>query len=95
MPMVGKKKFAYTKKGKKAAKMYAKKKKKKVKSKYQVQLTELAGRVGGKLTIGENMPFSKYSPKQKRLAKIAKPRDKITGADFAMLKKRKKRKKRK
>ena len=41
------------------------------------------------------MPFSKYSPKQKRLAKIAKPRDKITGADFAMLKKRKKRKKRK
>jgi hypothetical protein len=34
MPMVGKKKFAYTKKGKKAAKMYAKKKKKKVKSKY-------------------------------------------------------------
>jgi hypothetical protein len=41
------------------------------------------------------MPFSKYSPKQKRLARIAKPRDKITGADFAMLKKRKKRKKRK
>jgi len=41
------------------------------------------------------MPFSKYSPKQKRLARIAPPRDKITGADFAMLKKRKKRKKRK
>jgi hypothetical protein len=41
---------------------------------------------------GENMPFSKYSPKQKRLARIAPPRDKITGADFAMLKKRKKKK---
>ena len=33
------------------------------------------------------MPFSKYSPKQKKLARIAPPRDKITGADFAMLKK--------
>ena len=40
MPMVGKKKFPYTKKGKKAAKMYAKKKKKKVKKKYQVQLNK-------------------------------------------------------
>jgi hypothetical protein len=34
MPMVGKRKFAYTKKGKMAAKKYAKKKGKKVKSKY-------------------------------------------------------------
>ena len=34
MPMVGKKKFAYTKKGKDAAKKYAKKKKMKVKKKY-------------------------------------------------------------
>jgi|TARA_Y100000004_G_scaffold176311_1_gene216761 hypothetical protein len=34
MPMVGNKKFAYTKKGKAAAKKYAKKKGKKVKSKY-------------------------------------------------------------
>lgn len=33
MPMVGKKKFAYTKKGKDAAKKYAKKKKMKMKSK--------------------------------------------------------------
>ena len=33
MPMVGKKKFAYTKKGKAAAKKYAKKTKKKVKMK--------------------------------------------------------------
>ncbi len=72
-----------------------KKKKNKKKKKYQVQLTELAGRVGGKLTIGENMPFSKYSPKQKKLARIAPPRDKITGADFAMLKKKKKKKKKK
>ena len=38
------------------------------------------------------MPFSKYSPKQKKLARIAPPRDKITGADFAMLKKKKKEK---
>ena len=41
------------------------------------------------------MPFSKYSPKQKKLARIAPPRDKITGADFAMLKKRKKKEKEK
>lgn len=34
MPMVGNKKFAYTKKGKEAAKKYAKKKKIKVKKKY-------------------------------------------------------------
>ena len=33
MPKVGKKKFPYTKKGKKEAKKYAKKKKKKVKQK--------------------------------------------------------------
>ena len=36
------------------------------------------------------MPFSKYSPKQKKLARVAKPRDKITGADFKKLKKTKK-----
>jgi hypothetical protein len=36
------------------------------------------------------MPFTKYSPKQKKLAKVAKPRKKITGADFKKLKKRKK-----
>jgi len=34
MPMVGKKKFAYSKKGKNAAKKYAKKTNKKVKRKY-------------------------------------------------------------
>tara|TARA_Y100000401_G_scaffold71961_1_gene58034 strand:- start:142 stop:252 length:111 start_codon:yes stop_codon:yes gene_type:complete len=36
------------------------------------------------------MPFTKYSPKQKKLARVAKPRKKITGADFKKLKKRKK-----
>ena len=36
------------------------------------------------------MPFSKYSPKQKKLARVAKPRKKITGADFKILRKGKK-----
>tara|TARA_R100000697_G_scaffold26986_1_gene35584 strand:+ start:1179 stop:1307 length:129 start_codon:yes stop_codon:yes gene_type:complete len=36
------------------------------------------------------MPFSKYSPKQKKLARVAKPRNKITSADFKKLKKTKK-----
>ena len=31
------------------------------------------------------MPFSKYSPKQKKLARIAEPRDAITEADFKEL----------
>ena len=35
------------------------------------------------------MPFSKYSPKQKKLARTAPPRNKITGADFKKLKKKK------
>ena len=39
---------------------------------------------------GEIMPFSKYSPKQKKLARTAPPRDKITAADFKKLKKKKK-----
>tara|TARA_A100000171_G_C2039300_1_gene99628 strand:- start:487 stop:609 length:123 start_codon:yes stop_codon:yes gene_type:complete len=38
------------------------------------------------------MPLSKYSSKQKKLARVAKPRDKITGADFKALKKNKKKK---
>tara|TARA_B100001057_G_scaffold445089_1_gene482518 strand:+ start:58 stop:180 length:123 start_codon:yes stop_codon:yes gene_type:complete len=38
------------------------------------------------------MPFSKYSSKQKKLASIAKPRTKITAADFKKLKKKKKKK---
>jgi hypothetical protein len=33
------------------------------------------------------MPFKKYSPKQKKLAKVAKPRNKITGADFKKMRK--------
>ena len=35
------------------------------------------------------MPYSKYSPKQKKLARVAKPRNKITGADFKKLKAKK------
>ena len=38
------------------------------------------------------MPFKKYSAKQKKLAKVAKPRDKITKADFDKLNKGKKKK---
>jgi len=38
------------------------------------------------------MPFSKYSTKQKKLAMVAEPRDKITGADFKKLQKGKKKK---
>ena len=33
-----------------------------------------------------------YSAKQKKIARIAAPRDKITGADFKALKKRKRKK---
>jgi|TARA_R100001015_G_C4530705_1_gene97203 hypothetical protein len=36
------------------------------------------------------MPGKKLSPKQKKLARVASPRDKITGADFKKLKKKKK-----
>ena len=36
------------------------------------------------------MPMSKYSDKQKKIARMAAPRNKITGADFAMLKQKKK-----
>jgi len=35
------------------------------------------------------MPLSKYSAKQKRIAKAAKPKNKITGADFKKLKQKK------
>ena len=35
----------------------------------------------------------KLSPKQKKIARFAKPRNKITGADFKKLKKRGKKKK--
>jgi hypothetical protein len=36
------------------------------------------------------MPLSKYTPKQRKLAAVAAPRNKITGADFKALRKRKK-----
>ena len=39
------------------------------------------------------MPFKKYSAKQKKLAKVAKHRDKITKPDFDKLNKGKKKKK--
>ena len=35
------------------------------------------------------MPFEKYSPKQKKLARIAVPRDKITAADLKDMGKKK------
>ena len=31
------------------------------------------------------MPFNKYSPKQKKIARVAAPRNKITKADFKKL----------
>tara|TARA_R100001244_G_C5082082_1_gene114207 strand:+ start:290 stop:475 length:186 start_codon:yes stop_codon:yes gene_type:complete len=34
------------------------------------------------------MPFSKYSAKQKKLARVAKPRNKITGADLKKVRKK-------
>ena len=39
------------------------------------------------------MPKGSYSSKQRKLAAVAPPRDKITGADFKKLKSNKKRKK--
>ena len=38
------------------------------------------------------MPYSKYSPAQKRLAAVAPPRKKITKADLSKIKRSKKRK---
>ena len=38
------------------------------------------------------MPFKKYSHKQKKLSRVAKPRNKITGEDFKKLRSKKKRK---
>jgi hypothetical protein len=35
------------------------------------------------------MPFNKYSDKQKKIARVSAPKNKITGADFKALKKRK------
>ena len=39
------------------------------------------------------MPFSKYSAKQKKLARLAIPRDKITAADLEVLRGSKKKRK--
>lgn len=38
------------------------------------------------------MPYKKYSKKQKKLAAVAPPRKKITGADFKALSKKGKKK---
>lgn len=38
------------------------------------------------------MPYSKYSPKQKKLAAVAAPRKKITAADMKAIRKKKKKK---
>ena len=39
------------------------------------------------------MPSKNYSPKQKKLARVAKPRNKITSADFKKLRMSKKKRK--
>jgi hypothetical protein len=36
------------------------------------------------------MPYSKYSAKQRKLAAVASPRNKLTGADCKVMKKKKK-----
>ena len=41
------------------------------------------------------MPKGSYSPKQRKLASVAPPRDKITGADFKKLNAKKKKRKKK
>jgi hypothetical protein len=41
-------------------------------------------------SVESYMPYSKYSPKQKKLAAMAKPRKKITGADLKKATKMKK-----
>jgi hypothetical protein len=38
------------------------------------------------------MPFKKYSKKQKKLARVAPPRNKITKADFKKLNKKRRKK---
>jgi hypothetical protein len=38
------------------------------------------------------MPDKKLSPKQKKIARVARPRNKITGADFKRLRRAKKKK---
>ena len=40
------------------------------------------------------MPFEEYSPKQKKLARLAIPRDKITAADLEVIRDEKKNTKR-
>ena len=44
-------------------------------------------------SVESYMPYSKYSPKQKKLAAMAPPRKKITGADLKKASKMRKKKK--
>jgi len=43
-------------------------------------------------SVESYMPYSKYSPKQKKLAAMAPPRKKITGADLKKASKMRKKK---
>jgi hypothetical protein len=45
--------------------------------------------MGSQLKGGKKMPAKKLSSRQKKLARVAPPRNKITGADFKKLKKSK------
>ena len=59
----------------------------------KIRLLLVTGRVG--IGKGESMPKGKkkgYSAKQMKIARVAPPRNKITGADFKALRKKKKKK---
>ena len=96
MPMVGKKKFAYTKKGKAAAKKYAKKSGKKMKSKYQM-LTNLIAKLTGETIV----PLKKGSSQKtisaniRKEIKAGKPRKQAIAIALASAGKSKKKKKKK
>lgn len=46
------------------------------------------GKKKGQAGYGKGKPSKKLSPKQKKIAGAAEPKDKITGADFKALKKK-------
>jgi len=58
----------------------------------KIRLLLVTGRVG--IGKGDSMPKGKkgYSAKQKKIARVAPPRNKITAADFKALRKKKKKK---
>jgi len=51
--------------------------------------------MGSQLKGGKKMPASEYSSKQKKLARVAVPRNKITRTDLKKLMKKRKQKKKK